>query len=60
MLGSGGRDVGVQIRKLDKGDNRYVRFSCMKEKNSENKLTNEVLEKTDTNRSKDRRVLIET
>lgn len=32
ILESGGRDVGVQIRKLGKGDNRYGRLACMKEK----------------------------
>lgn len=31
LLESGGRDVGVQIRKLNSGDNRYGRLACMKE-----------------------------
>lgn len=35
VLESGGRDVGVQIRKLGSGDNRYGRLACMKEKEPE-------------------------
>lgn len=32
VIECGGRDVGVQIRKLGSGDNRYGRLACMKEK----------------------------
>lgn len=35
ILESGGRDVGVQIRKLGSGDNRYGRLACMKEADPE-------------------------
>ncbi len=35
IIESGGRDVGVQIRKLGNEDNRYGRLACMKESEPE-------------------------